>query len=223
MSSPPEPDLAHDPYRGVSLVLLAAAILVALAAFVGGIRLANPVMLAAAITMGIAAGILVGVLYARSTGGRSPLDDEKRARAKAKSASRSSGPDLSTLPPMVRRVILGVGQWIRRLDVDVRRVTAVMGGSLIGLLLLQNVPTDQPTPLVAGIAAGVSLVAAGLSAIAARYLAGIDPRSVSGECRSLSWGAGHCVDFIVGRCVGGPCVGEPADDPAHPLCLGSRC
>jgi regulator of protease activity HflC (stomatin/prohibitin superfamily) len=189
MSSLPEPDLARDLYRGVFLVLLAAAILGALAALVGGVRLANPVILAAAITMGIAAGILVGVLYARSTVGRSPRGEEKRAGAREKSASHSSastGPDLSTLPPMVRRVIVEVGRWIRGLDFDVRSVTAVMGGSLIGLLLLLNIPTDQPTLLVAGIAAGVSLVAAGLAAIAARYLAGIDPLQFpesAGLCR----------------------------------------
>jgi regulator of protease activity HflC (stomatin/prohibitin superfamily) len=189
MSSLPEPDLARDLYRGVLFVLLAAAILGALAALVGGVRLANPVILAAAITMGIAAGILVGVLYARSTVGRSPRGEEKRAGAREKSASHSSastGPDLSTLPPMVRRVIVEVGRWIRGLDFDVRSVTAVMGGSLIGLLLLLNIPTDQPTLLVAGIAAGVSLVAAGLAAIAARYLAGIDPLQFpesAGLCR----------------------------------------
>jgi hypothetical protein len=56
----------QDPYRAVSLVLLVAAILGMWAAFVGGIKLTNPVMLASGITLGLAALILAGVL--RGTG-----------------------------------------------------------------------------------------------------------------------------------------------------------
>jgi hypothetical protein len=62
----------QDPYRAVSLVLLVAAILGMWAAFVGGIKLTNPAMLASGITLGLAALILAGVLKAQAAH-RNPL------------------------------------------------------------------------------------------------------------------------------------------------------
>jgi hypothetical protein len=66
MTSPQAGELHRDSYRGVVLVLLAAAALGSVAAVLGALRLANLPMLAAAVTLGLATGVLIGVWNARS-------------------------------------------------------------------------------------------------------------------------------------------------------------
>ena len=56
----------RDPYRNVVLVLLAAAALGAVSAAYGGLTLGMPVLLDLAVTLGISAGILVGVASAQT-------------------------------------------------------------------------------------------------------------------------------------------------------------
>ena len=56
----------RDPYRGVVIVLLAIAALGSAGAIAGGIRLADPVLLAVALTLGISAGVLAGIATAQA-------------------------------------------------------------------------------------------------------------------------------------------------------------
>src|SRR5690242_5432518 len=55
-----------DPYKGVVLVLLIASFAGMSFAIAGGIRLVSPALLATAVMLGIAAGILTGVAAAQS-------------------------------------------------------------------------------------------------------------------------------------------------------------
>jgi hypothetical protein len=81
MTMEQEGKAVQDPYRAVSLVLLAAAILGMTAAFVGGIKLANSAMLAAGINLGLAASILAGVLKAQSVRMNPPKAKTQNRRA----------------------------------------------------------------------------------------------------------------------------------------------
>ena len=62
-SDPNEPK--HDPYRSVVIVLLAAAVFGMAGSFIGGIQLGNPMLLAVAVTMALASGVLTGVYVAQ--------------------------------------------------------------------------------------------------------------------------------------------------------------
>ena len=55
-----------DPYRGVVIVLLAAAVLGAAGAIAGGIKLSDPVLFAVALTLGLSAAVLSGVATAQA-------------------------------------------------------------------------------------------------------------------------------------------------------------
>ena len=59
--SSPHSDSTRDPYRGVVVVLLALAVLGTVGALAGGLTLSNPVLLDAAVTLGLSAGMLIGV------------------------------------------------------------------------------------------------------------------------------------------------------------------
>jgi regulator of protease activity HflC (stomatin/prohibitin superfamily) len=63
-------DSARDPYRGVVIVLLALALLGTVGALAGGLALGNPVLLDAAVTLGLSAGILIGVALVQTARAR---------------------------------------------------------------------------------------------------------------------------------------------------------
>jgi membrane protease subunit HflK len=69
---PPSPhsNSTRDPYRGVVIVLLALALLGTLGALAGGLALGNPVLLDAAVTLGLSAGILIGVALVQTARAR---------------------------------------------------------------------------------------------------------------------------------------------------------
>jgi hypothetical protein len=54
-----------DPYRGVVFVLLGMNLAITVTAVAGGIALVSPVLLAAAVTLGLSTGILIGVVSAQ--------------------------------------------------------------------------------------------------------------------------------------------------------------
>jgi regulator of protease activity HflC (stomatin/prohibitin superfamily) len=175
-SKAPEPpsSLSHptrDPYRGVVLVLLVAALVGAAGALAGGLWLSNPVLLDAAVTLGLAAGILIGVAAAQYARAK-PFHSEEVA----------APPPVSPEQPALKvkaglaLVPLRIWRWVREPKIlgRIRLGTAMVGALAIIQVLIFNASAVAPSPMAAGVAAGLSLVAAGLAATAARYLAGLE-------------------------------------------------
>ena len=65
-----------DPYRGVVIVLLALACLGTVAAAFGAMTLGNPVVLDAAVTLGLSTGILIGVARVQHARAKPPKSDD---------------------------------------------------------------------------------------------------------------------------------------------------
>jgi len=195
----------RNSYRGVVLVLIAAALLGAVGAYAGGRMLSNPVLFDAAVTMILATGMLIGVVIAMTARSRVskvgqlpsiPEPDaapeppahpavsveaaEKNGAPAGQSASIEVGP-LEVLRARLRsrgdEARVWIERWLRTLGVlrIVRIGTAIAGVLAIGLVVGLDFLSIGLSLLVAGIAAGLCLVAAGLAATAAHYLAGIEP------------------------------------------------
>src|ERR1700680_2512200 len=64
-----------DPYRGVVIVLVALACLGTVAAAFGAMTLGNPVVLDAAVTLGLSTGILIGVARVQHARAKPPKND----------------------------------------------------------------------------------------------------------------------------------------------------
>jgi regulator of protease activity HflC (stomatin/prohibitin superfamily) len=208
ITSPPS-GKTRDPYRGVILVLLAMALLGAAGAELGGQELSNPVLLDAALTLGIATGVLIGVAVAQTIRAMASSRPSKSVEEPSISVPQSAPqedaenpPSAPTLPEKpipeeglvsaVRLRLIGVRDWIRhwfeKLGVlGVIRVATAAAGIFAIIRILPLSPYAMQTALVeAAIAAGVCLVAAGLAATAAHYLAEIDPARLPegpGLCR----------------------------------------
>jgi regulator of protease activity HflC (stomatin/prohibitin superfamily) len=172
-------DYKRDPYRGVVIVLLAASLLGTAGAVAGGLALANPVLLDAAITLGLSTGVLIGVALAQTSDGRAsgpPPPGEPATPALSQVTPSTRGAAVS---PRRTRVLLWIGHWSRdfRTMRHVRVGTAAAGLLVTCLLLVLNLPAAAipQAPLVAAIAAALCLGGAGLTAIAVRYLVDIDP------------------------------------------------
>jgi regulator of protease activity HflC (stomatin/prohibitin superfamily) len=169
-TSPPSPP-THDPYRGVVLVLLAATLVGTAGALAGGLWLANPVLLDTAVTLALAAGVLIGVAAAQHARAK-PFQSD----AEAVLQSPPERP-VSRLRARLTLISLRAWRWLRDLGVigRIRLGTAALGVLAIARVLMFSAPAIAPSPLVAGIAAGLCLVAAALAATAARYLANLEP------------------------------------------------
>ena len=178
----------QDPYRAVSLVLLVAAILGMWAAFVGGIKLTNPPMLASGITLGLAAFILAGVLKAQAARRDPPQAEDTVLAAEAVSTAISNEesaeanpapvpafPKAIPLLPPIKRDIARLWRWLERSEINLRGVTAFAGGTAIVFLLMQRFMLEAPSLRGAIVGVVLSIAATGLAAVAARYLAQIDP------------------------------------------------
>lgn len=63
--APPQPETFRDPYRGAVLAMLAAALLGLIATAAGGVMFESRELLAAAITLALASGVLTGVVAAQ--------------------------------------------------------------------------------------------------------------------------------------------------------------
>lgn len=194
-ATPPRFDSGRDPYRGVILVLLTVALLGALGAFAGGLVLANPVLLDAALILILSTGILLGVSVAQSARLRPPKSDqrisvpapEEQADTSAPSQDPPGADDRDVKSAPANRVV-AIGRRLRSLGAigEIRVVTATAGALAILSVLRRDAFPIPPAPLAAGIAAALCLVAAGLAATAARYLAGIAPARLPeapGLCR----------------------------------------
>jgi len=178
----------RDTYRGVILILLAASMMGVVGTFVAGWVIGDPVLLAAALALGLSAGILLGVTTAQTGRVKPP----------------TSGTESSTSPSFP---LIATLKELRNL----RLWTAGAGGlAVVGLLIrFPAFPLLMPKPLWAGNAAALCLIGAGLSAVAARYLAEIDPTQLL-EAPGLCYGA-RVTTWIMGLAlmsVGLLCMGQ---------------
>ena len=198
-------DSIRDPYRGVVIVLLALAALGTLSALAGGVALANPVLLDAAVTLGLSTGVLLGVALIQTArarpqriahGAPSPVPSGAvRGRAHAIQTPRrwmtqavtcSRGGDRSRRRHRFARAAAVAAVRCRSgsgtgsgMSGRWERSGCARDGRrchvAIALLLLLTPLPIPLDPLTAGIAAALCLGAAGMAAAAVRYLANLEP------------------------------------------------
>jgi len=78
-------DSRPDPYRGVVFILIAGVLVATGACMFGGFALGNPVLLQTAVSLGLSAGVLIGVALVqanRSGPARAPLTDAMSAEVR---------------------------------------------------------------------------------------------------------------------------------------------
>jgi len=175
-------DAVHDPYRAVSLVILAAAIVGMLAAVVGAIKVASPAMFASAITLGLASAILAGVMKVKAEREKVPQTEDATSvnipeEATEKTDRDSASPPSKTpsLLPPIKQHILTVWRGLETLDFNLRAGVAFAGFTAIVFLLMANIWVQRPALWPAILAMLFSVIAAVLATIIAQYLADIDP------------------------------------------------
>ncbi len=197
------PRSSRDPYSGVVLMLMAAAGVSAIGAFYVSSMLGNVVLLDVAVTLGISAGVLLGVVFAqtarvrpRKTGEEAlPTPHLQAAEQLAPSTSDAAQPASSPAPTTLEKVLRPpVAAWIARWSRHVEemgqaRVGTAAGGALTaGLALWSTLPPVVPPSRIVAIASALCLGGAGLAAVAARYLVEIEPARLP-ESGGLARGA----------------------------------
>ena len=178
----------RDPYRGVVLVLLAAAIVGLAGAFEAGLQLGNPVLMDTAVTLGLAAGILIGVSRAQAARMQPPKQappEEAPAPEPPSEAPVSTAPVAAYEKIRLRTVAilrdlrakLQRWPWYQKAEQIgfLRLGIAAVGVMAIWYVMRLDLYLPVPTPKWAVIVAGLCLVAAGLAATTAHYLASVDP------------------------------------------------
>ncbi len=177
----------RDPYKGVTAALLTASAVGTVAALLGGLWLGDLVVLAAAVALGLASGILTAVfrvqdsrLHARTlpTGTDVPSVVAEAAAsdepAVVLSATSAADPALkASRLSALGQAGLRAARQLRKAELDVSSICILAGVSAIALLLTQTLQTERPSVRVAGVTAGLFLLAAGAATLAARYLAGL--------------------------------------------------
>ena len=108
---PPSPS-ARDPYRGVVIVLLVAALTGMVGGFEEGLKLGNPVLIDAAVTLGLAAGILIGVAWTQAARLRPPPSE---------SEAPSPAPVELEVPPVIEGIRAKAIARLRNLRGPLRR------------------------------------------------------------------------------------------------------
>lgn len=203
-----------DPHLAVVLVLVGASLLGTVAAVAGGLYLANPVVLQAAVSLVLSSGILIGVALAQAA--RLNLLPTIEATPSVATDQRpsdnpgdSASPPLDASPSQKRPALkarLGdsrfVRAWRSMRAVSFQRVrhresvwlaTAGAGILGMGIVLLLDLPALSPGLVVAAMATAACLMAAALAATAVVYLDGIGtaalPESVelARGARVLAW------------------------------------
>ena len=202
-SSTPLTDRAPDAYRGVVGVLFALSLLGMLLSIAGGLVLGNPALLAAAVSLWVSAGVLVGVTTAPrdrptlpATGPRAgPLEPE-RADGEAEGGAVALGLAIvrGVFSDRPRRPGEPAARAPRvRPPQALTRGIALVGGVASVVLLFAARWSSNPPSWVSGIAAALSLAGAGLCVTASRYLAAVDPErlpdapNLGRGARVLAW------------------------------------
>ena len=168
----------RDPYKGVTAALLAASATGALASLVGGLWLSDLVVLAAAVALGLAAGVLIVVLRAQEVRLR-PRIVPIVAAVEPEAAESAEPPAVAPLEPVLKasrfsalgQASLRATRQLRKAELDLNNICILAGGSAVLLLLTQTLQTERPSVHVAGVTAGLFLMMAGVATLAARYLA----------------------------------------------------
>jgi len=158
------------------------------AAIAGGVQLANPVLLAVAVMLGLASGVLAGVYAAQRMRAQPPRVDSNVEPGKDMVVDNEPEPaevvnapptiwTVSNLRALLLRTVHSAEQWVRDREAlaMIQRGTAVVGANAILLVLLESASGYPPDRLRAGIATALCLIAAGLAATAVRYLGAIEP------------------------------------------------
>ena len=165
----------RDPYRAAVAVLLIAAFLGAVAAAVAGIVLANPVLVDAAVTLGIACGILLGVMFTQTARlerqAKSTTFPHVEESEQTNEIGLSSNDSVAKQPFVPVRLAARGWSWFRGLGKTgtVRAAAFFFGSLAVFVLLVSSFPASAPPLAMAVIAAACFLVAAGVAAIAAHY------------------------------------------------------
>ena len=177
------PESHRDRYRSVVIVLLAVSVIGTAGAWAGGLQLANPVLLAVAVMLGLASGVLSGVHVAQTMRAHPPATEPvKETPTDLVEPLEAVDPQptiwtFANLQALFLRVVRTEWGWIReRGAVDLIRLgTAIVGANAIVLLLLKTPSGYPPDRLPAVIAVVLCLIAAGIAATAVHYLGAIDP------------------------------------------------
>jgi membrane protease subunit HflK len=174
------PGSRRDPHLLVVLALLGVSLFGAAAAGAGGLYLANPVILQAAVSLVLSSGILAGIALAQT--------------------ARLNPPAALDLNPPALRIRLGMRAlqaWrsIRAINFEsvrhrekVSMATAAAGILGMGAVLLLDLPAPAPGVTVAAAAAMICIAAASLAATAVVYLEGIESGKLP-ESAELARGA----------------------------------
>jgi regulator of protease activity HflC (stomatin/prohibitin superfamily) len=190
----------------VVIVLLGLTLVGTVAALTGVSMIDNPVLFDVAVTLGLAAGILFGVLWTRRVRGRPPKSPEEPVPDVLSAATESTdlavGTDVAVPtnpPPQDDRVtarlrapgFLAWGRrWFQRLGEigTISFVTGAAGLLAVAYELFGDFPAYPPSPVQAGATAAACLAGAAIAATVVRYLTDIDPRQLY-EARELARGA----------------------------------
>ena len=205
----------RETYRSVVGVLLALAALGSVGLAMGGIVLANAVLVDAAVTLGLFAGMLVGVMLTQLT----PLKPLESSVVLVPAEETSVDPTpvhvegrslASRLDAITRwRSVAGrAAAWLpdSRERANSRFATAAAG--LGATLFIRMIGPTQPTALTfttAGVAVLILAAGAGLTAVVVRYLTGLNATALP-EAEGLSM----CEPY---RRVGGGGRGTHGDLP----------
>ncbi len=167
---PARPD--RDPYRGVVIVLLVAALAGMVGGFEAGLKLGNPVLIDAALTLGLAAAMLIGVAWTQA------------ARLKTSKPEPEAEPVSPAIEGIRAKAIASLrglqaslGRWYPKAAQIgfIRLGTAIAGIIAISNVFRLDLYVAIPTPPWALTVAAFCVVAAGLAATAAHYLGRVEP------------------------------------------------
>lgn len=188
----------RDPYRAVVLVLLGGAVLGTIGAYVAGGVLANPVLLDAAVTLGLAVGTLTGIVVAealrtgRSSTPVAAVQEHRDATVEPLPPDRPPTP-LAAAKARLSTLIATLRAWraANAGDLDLVRVGVAAAGTMATTLMWRARPPElmpQLTTTGVVVAFAACLIGVGLVAMTARYLGDVD-RVQMKEAQGLQRGA----------------------------------
>ena len=178
----------RDPYRGVVGVFLLAAFLGTSGTLFAWLKFGNPVLLNVAVTVGLSFGALFGVALTQVARAIPPKADEvvsiPIAEGEAGESAQmglATSPEISKGSKVVSRLsTVSVRTWHWFRDLGVIRIVSV-GICVVGVLVsslvsLVGISTRPLSLMVAVVTGACFLIAAGLAAMGARYLANVDTK-----------------------------------------------
>jgi regulator of protease activity HflC (stomatin/prohibitin superfamily) len=186
MDSPRSPDR----YRGVIVVLLTLSGVATVFAAIAGARLANPILLDAATSLGLGSGLLIGVVFAQIARARPMYRPLERDPKPAEDAPPTRTSDPAGPAPVTRGFAWFRASSFREFNhLDNTRIgTASVGLLAIVSLLLHDFPPAVPPIVESALGAGSCLIGAALAATAVRYLTAMQASELP-EAAALTRGA----------------------------------